>query len=568
MADQKPLLLVDGACHVLRAGRRFAGGVLLLAALTGCGGGGGSSSSPPPPPPAVPEPVGGTAPATPALAHCQGSEGGFFTNVTSALGLCYALEEDDLPRTELRLQGGGIALADANGDGRLDLYVTHGRNAPGRLFRFDGRRFVEVEDSGIAPRATDQAGYFVDVDEDGWPDLVSVQEEGIEIFLNDGDGRFRPNAGAVTLANNRGTTSMAAADYDSDGDLDLFFAHWGTGHTHGQTEFLWEQKGEGVFADVSYRVPTEAALGSEGQSEYSFTPVFADFDDDGDPDLLLASDFGSSQVLRNIAGGDAFTDLTTDVISDENGMGGTVADYDRDGDLDWFVSSIWDVEVVGNWTGNRLYRNDGTGAFEDATDEAGVREGDWGWGACFADFDNDGHVDLFHTNGYPDEAGGKFEADPSRLFMADGHGAFNERAAALGLVHTDQGRGVVCADYDDDGDVDVFIANNGTSPTVFRNDHDNGNGYLSIALAGPRGNPNGIGARVLVRSPHGRQLREMRLGEGYLSHGPARLHFGLGRDRVATLVEVRWPGPQPATSTLRQVPASQRIVIEHPDHAG
>lgn len=509
------------------------------------------------------EPAGGAP--EPPLAHCAADSAGngAFTNVTRDLGLCYEVADDGRERTEIRLQGGGIALADIDRDGRLDLYVTHGRNLRGRLFRFNGARFVERENTGVAPRGIDQAAYFVDVDEDGWLDLISVQEDGIEVFFNDWFGRFRPNAGATNIENTRATTSMAAADYDGDGDLDLFFAHWGTGHTHGQTEFLWEQKGQGTFADVSYRVPTEAADGVVGESEYSFTPVFADFDDDGDADLLLASDFGSSQVLRNIAGGNAFTDLTTDVISDENGMGGTVADYDKDGDLDWFVSSIWDAEVATNWTGNRLYRNDGQGVFEDATDDAGVRQGGWGWGACFADFDNDGHADLFHTNGYPDEGGGKFEADPSRLFMANGDGTFTERAAALGLDHTDQGRGVACADYNDDGKVDVFIANNGKSPTVFRNDHANGNAYLAIDLAGPDGNPQGIGARVLVESASGRQLAEMRLGEGYLSQAPARLHFGLGADRSAT-VEVRWPGPDAETTIVHDIAVSQRNVIRHP----
>ena len=499
------------------------------------------------------------------LAHCRASDGTAFTNVTSELGLCYEVETYADGADEIPLQGGGLALADIDGDGLPELYVSHGRFLHGRLYSFDGERFHLVPQSGIATTGIDQAAYFVDLDEDGWRDLVSAQEEGVEIFLNDRTGRFLPNGEVVNIVNRRATTSMAAADYDQDGDVDLFFGHWGTGHAVGQTEFLWEQKGRGSFADVSYRVPVASADGTQGLSEYSFTPVFADFDGDLDQDLLLASDFGSSQVLRNHAGGDVFIDLTTAVISDENGMGGAVADYDRDGDLDWFVSSIWDADVPTNWTGNRLYRNvDGQGEFEDATDETGVRRGGWGWGACFADFDNDGHVDLFHTNGYPEEGGGKFEADPSRLFMATGDGTFVERATELGLVHTDQGRGVVCSDYNDDGKVDVFIANNGKSPTVFRNDHDSGNSYLAIDLRGRDGNPDALGARVAIRSASGRQIDEVRLGQGYLSHGPPTLHFGLGADRIVTAVEVTWPGPGQLTSRLENVAVNQRLVIEHP----
>ena len=333
---------------------------------------------------------------------------------------------------------------------------------------------------------------------------------------------------------------------------------------------------------MSCRCAPVSSRGRGSKGELSFTPTFADIDADGDPDLLLASDFGTSQIFRN-EDGRAFAEIARHALTDENGMGAAVTDYDRDGDLDWFVTSIHktDRRTGKEPTGNRLYRNVGGGAFEDVSAEAGVREGGWGWGTCFADFDNDGHADLFHTNGWYDIARRnspyeeaedteftEFVNDPSRLFMSNGDGSFTERSSELGIRHTGQGRAAVCADYDGDGRVDIFIANNGAAPTVYRNRIGNANHWLAIALEGRFANPKGIGAQVTVRTAAGRQTQEMLLGSGYLSQGPAVLHFGLGRDPVAQSVEVRWPGPGRRVSRLEAVPADRRLVIREPEARG
>ena len=499
------------------------------------------------------------------LAHCEGSGGSFFRNVTTDLGLCYDASIADIQLTEAEKTGGGLGLADIDNDGLPELYVAHGHSTPGKLFSFDGETFVEREDNGIELLGMDLAGYFIDIDVDGFKDFISVQYEGVEVFRNDGTGNFLVHTDATRIDNRTATWSMAAADYDLDGDLDLFFTHWGTGITDGGTEYLWKNNGEGVFTDASFRVPIKVTMAADNlESEYSFTPTFADFDSDGFPDLLIAGDWESSQVLQNAVGGNVFFDFTTEVISDENGMGSAVADYDRDGDLDWFVSSIWDPNASSNGTGNRLYRNmDGRGTFEDVTDEAGVREGDWGWGSCFADFDNDGHVDLFHTNGFQ-EPRPQFHDDPSRLFMSNGDGTFTERAAELGITHTGQGRGIICTDYNDDGKVDIFIANSGNSPTVFMNDHQNDNHYIAIDLVGIGANPEAIGARVTVTTASGSQIDEVRLGTAYLSHGPATLHFGLGEDDSVSSIDVFWPGPGNLTSRVEMKDVDQRLTITHP----
>ena len=462
--------------------------------------------------------------------------------------------------------------------------MSHGHGETGRLFGWDGDRFERLRDNrGIAPATMDRAGYFIDLDEDGWPDFVSVQTSGLQVFRNDGKGRFRERTDGFGIRADEATYSMAASDYDGDGDLDLFFARWG-GDWSGYrppSRYLWRNDGGGRFEDASRIVPARlvTAPGTAVAREYSFTPTFADIDGDGDPDLLLTGDFGSSQVLRNDAG-IAFVDITGAEITDENGMGAAIGDYDRDGDLDWFVSSIHDPERLSEFgpTGNRLYRNRGGGRFEDATHFAGVRAGGWGWGACLADFDNDGHADLFHTNGWfddhvdgaprADREHAAFLHDRSRLFMSNGDGTFAERGAELGIDHTGQGRGVVCTDYDGDGRVDILIANRGAAPTVYGNVFETGNRWLSIDLKGHRANPQGIGARVTVRTASGSQVREVRLGGSYLSQAPTTLHFGLGGDAVATSVEVQWPGPGAQISRLADVAADRRIAIRQPPRKG
>jgi hypothetical protein len=342
------------------------------------------------------------------------------------------------------------------------------------------------------------------------------------------------------------------------------------------TGYLWKNDGNGFFTDASASVeivPMTNPGRTDGQlNEYSFTPIFTDLNADLYPDLLLAGDFESSQILINNAGL-SFSDFTTDVISDENGMGASIVDYDRDGDFDWFVSSIFhsgiDQIYTGGITGNRLYRNDGNGTFTDVTDNAQVRDGAWGWGSCVEDFDNDGYIDIFHTNGMhtlSTVTGGEdpyedFRQDKSRLFVAQGDGTFLEQASAFGIDHSDQGRGVVCTDYDEDGLVDIFIANNGKPPTVYKNQITNSNHYLQIELIGSNSNRKGIGALVTVTSTSGIQVQQVSTGSSYLSQQPASLHFGLGADTTVTSVVVRWPDSGATTTTMSDIPADQKIVV-------
>src|SRR5262249_8902760 len=256
------------------------------------------------------------------------------------------------------------------------------------------------------------------------------------------------------------------------------------------------------------------------------------------------------------------------VITDGNGMGAAIGDYDGDGDLDWFVTSIWDPNGVaeGNWdtTGNRLYRNRGDGTFEDATDAAGVRVGYWGWGSTFQDLDNDGALDLFHVNGFGaadfPEAN-EFVADPSRLFVNNGDGTSFEPAAQSAVTDADNGRGVAAFDYDGDGDLDLFVHNSEGPGRLYSNDGGNALHWLDVSLRGRTHNTEGIGARIHVTAAEHTQLREVRAGNNYVSQDPAGAHFRLGTASSAS-VEVLWPD---GTRSVREkVAANQRLVIDQP----
>ena len=233
-------------------------------------------------------------------------------------------------------------------------------------------------------------------------------------------------------------------------------------------------------------------------------------------------------------------------------MGSAVGDYDNDGDNDWFVSSIFDVTNAK--IGNRLYRNH-MGAFEDVSVAAGIDDGAWGWGACFIDFENDGDLDIYHTNGWP----GGFAEDTSRAFVNMGDGTFVERAVELGIVDTEMGRGVVCADFDNDGDVDILLLHE--RATLWENE-TTGNNFLRIKLRGIPPNTEAVGARILLTSDFVTQLREIMVGSNFVSQNPTMQVFGLGASTEAD-VTIEWPDGQ--QTFVLGVAHGQTLEFAHPD---
>ena len=311
----------------------------------------------------------------------------------------------------------------------------------------------------------------------------------------------------------------------------------------------------------------EPVASSYGEGfDYTFTPTFARMNEDRYPDLLISADFLTSMYFVNNGDG-TFTNATDrSVIQDRNGMGSAVGDYDGDGDLDWFVTSVWSVpNEAGDQIfelGNRLYRNAG-GELSDVTELAGVQDGGWGWGACFADFDNDGDLDIYHTNGWwlPFEPS-NFHSDKSRFFESDGHGAFVEMSESAGLADKERGYGIVCADFDNDGDADVFQAhrNETNAGTLWRN--DTGGRYLKVELNGLPPNTQAAGARIRVTIGERTQLREIMIGSNFTSQNPAVQMFGLDGAAEVDVVEVEWPDGE--STTMRNVAGDQTLRLDHP----
>ena len=555
----------DGVRGRLGLGRNAlpvrAVGFVALASLAACGGGGDRVDPIPPIPPAPPPPT-----VTPADSG--------FVEVAGQSGLDREFGIVAPQRSFGEEFASGLAAADYDADGDIDLYVAGGDMEPNHLYQNQGDgTFIDVAETvGLALQHRGSGSTFADIDGDGDLDLFVGAIDGQRIHLMENkNGVFvdvTSTSGLSIEADN--TISATFGDYDLDGDLDLVLAHWGNPQRP-DTETLWRNDGHGVFESASIESNIAALLIERDPQvlDRTFTPNFSDIDGDGDLDLLITGDFETSQVFENNGDGTFRRTTNRDVIIDEAGMGAAVGDYDNDGDMDWFVTSIHEE---GNYFGNRLYRNLGDGTFEDATEQAGVARGGWAWGSCFADFDNDGVLDIFHVNGWKGTTGGDgskrgdFTDDQVRLFIGQGDGTFRRRDTTFSLTDRGLGRGVACFDAERDGDIDIVLTNNGDKHLVYyRNDFDNDNHYLGIDLEGVGSNTRGVGAWITVVSESGTQVREVRAGSNYVSQNPTEVHFGLGADTTAE-VTVRWPDG--STSTVANVQADQLFTVEQPPPTG
>ncbi len=443
---------------------------------------------------------------------------------------------------------GGIAAGDVDGDGLVDLILIRADAGSPLLLLNRGDGTFRPRDGALSMLdARSMAPTLGDFTGDGILDLISGAFRSTQpaLLRGNGDGSFRDITDRSEVRSIKNTFSSALGDIDRDGDLDLALSHWDQECRDGCAgDHLWRNEGGGEFAhEPDWDLP--------GYTEdFSFTPNFVDVNSDGWPDLLVAADLRTSRVFLN-QGGTGFVDVTDrEVITDSYGMGAAAGDYDNDGDLDWFVTSNQNPDDPDD--GNRLYRNRGDGVFDDVTPRARVGRGGWGWGACFADFDNDGWLDIFHTNGW-------FEHDDrSKLFMNRRNGRFRESAERYGLLDDGSGRGVSCFDYDRDGDIDILVANHNGSARLYRNDGGNDAAFLGIRLRDTGANMAAVGARVYVTSNGVTQMRELRCGNNYVSQNPVEAHFGLG---AANRARVRIVWPDGTSQNLGKVGTGQLLTI-------
>ncbi len=473
---------------------------------------------------------------------------------------------------------GAAAVGDVDADGWPDVYVTR-FGGPDRLMHNRGNgTFVDIAaQSGLTDAHASSGAAWIDIEGDGDLDLMltTLGDTRYFLYVNDGSGHFeeqgRERGAAVITDHVHVGMSIAVGDYDRDGYLDLFVTDWRPSDALGgrwDHNRLLHNRGEaapGYFEDVTDAMgialaPVAGAVGTS-PGVYGFAPAFVDLDGDLWPELALAADFGTSRLYWN-EGGQAFSDRTeaSGVGTDANGMGSTFGDIDGDGDLDWFVSAIWNPDFP--TTGNRMYLNEGDRTFTDFTDALGLRQGGWGWGTAMFDADLDGDLDLALAAGWPSTP---FAEDPVRLWLNIGPAQWPDLAPAWGITFNRQGRGLVPLDYDRDGDLDLLVLANVEMPALWRNDSETGSWLQVEATAGP-GNPRAIGAHVAVQAQPGgpSQVRVIGVGSHLFGQQDAVAHFGLG-DGAGPLhrVEITWPATG-ARTMLHDVPRGQRIAAQRP----
>ncbi|MDP6634160.1 MAG: CRTAC1 family protein [Phycisphaerae bacterium] len=488
----------------------------------------------------------------------------------------------------------GLALFDYDLDGDTDIYFLNGAPLKGTktaaaprntLYRNDGGfKFTDVtKQTGVGDTGYGLGVAVGDYDNDGDPDIYVNNYGRNVLYQNNGRGVFADVTKSAGVGN--GDKLGAGAnfiDIDKDGDLDLFVANYlkwsyktnvvrknGIHDTYsGPRDYprtantLYRNNGDGTFTDISVASGVAKCAGT------AMGTVCADYDNDGDTDIIVANDEWGNFLFRNdgtgkfsevaLAGGIAY-ELGGDA---QSSMGVACGDYNNDGWLDLQMTS-YQGELA------TLYKNLGNGLFDDVTRITRAGTGTFPhvtWGNGFVDFDNDGDRDLFIACGHVQDNVDKFDDTTTYLtqnvlLMNTGKGKFVNVSDKCGdgLAVKLSSRGAAFDDLDGDGDIDAVILNSRREPTILRNDSPAKNHWLQIRLRGVKTNRDGVGARVKVVSGKLTQIDEVHSGRGYQSHYGMRLHFGLGKIDRVDRVEVRWIGG--GADVLKNVRVDQILKI-------
>ena len=517
-----------------------------------------------------------------------------FADVTAESGVRFVHSFGDGEMSSiLEATGSGCMFFDYDNDGWMDLYAVNcsyleGINEPpeegshileltNQLFHNEGNgRFADVTvKAGVGDPGYGMACIAGDYDNDGWPDVYVTNYGRNTLYHNEGDGSFTEATEEAGVGNELWGVGTVFFDYDLDGDLDLFVGNYlefdpeyrlyyaadafpGPLAYPGQPDVLYRNEGDGRFTDV-----TEAAgVLNEGRA---MGLVAGDYDNDGLVDLYVTNDAMENYLYHNEGNG-RFIDigLESGTAFSANGdasssMGGDFGDFDLDGDLDLFVPDM---------AYNNLYVNVGDDYFEDYTAALGIAEisGQYvSWHGDFLDYDNDGDLDLFITNGDAHY----LEHTQETLLLANvplegGGRTFVDVSGESGefFRHRCVSRGAAAGDYDNDGDLDLFVLHLDQPSQLLRNEGGNARHWLMIDLEGTASNRDGIGARVTVQAGGLVQVAEALTGNGYISQNDSRLHFGLGASNWVDAITVRWPSGR--LQKLVDIAADQVLAVTEP----
>ena len=483
---------------------------------------------------------------------------------------------------------GGCAFFDYDGDGDLDIYLVNGsynetishirgRKNKGKLSNAlycnnGDLSFTDVTNvAGVGHKGMGMAVVTADYDNDGDQDIF-VSNWGPNVFYrNNGNGTFSDITKSAGLDNDQAGIGCTFLDYDLDGFLDLYVGNYidfdpdyqyyyaaqkfpGPLAYHGQPDILYHNNGDGSFTDVTKKAgvynPEGRAMGVNS----------CDIDDDGDWDIFVANDAMENYLYRNNGDG-TFNNiaLRTATGFGQNGEA-TSAMSGEFGDIN--ASGLVDI-IVPDMAYSCIYKNTGAGYFEEMSARMGLAAacGQYtSWSGNLFDFDHDGLVDLFISNGHPHRLIG--EEDLMLLNVSGKH--FENISHKLGDDFQAKfvGRGSAVGDYDNDGDLDILVLNLNNRPCLYRNEGGNSNSWLLIHLVGTKSNRDAIGSRIRLTIDGSTQTRWRMSGSGYLSQSDYRIHFGVGDHKQIDKIEIRWPTGKIQTLTNIKVNQILKIIEE------
>ena len=500
-----------------------------------------------------------------------------FEDATEGSGFTYQYAETG--RDLEKISNAGVYVSDVNNDGWADILALGGtepilfKNEVGEFRKSDA-----VPDLDVNP----YAALFVDVNNNGWEDLLLMPMAGTAVFLENREGTFevRDVGLEVTLD---APISAAAADATGNGYPDIFIIEngdWDRSLPSGYREFIGENRDNGganrLFentGDEFVEITDEAGI--EGE-RWSLATSFLDVTGNGHPDIHVANDF-SRDVLYINEGDRTFRREELGEATDRNGMSSEVADFTGDGRPDIFVTNIYYPESIGTklsgtlearTEGNNLLINDGEGEFQDAAEEYGIRAGGWGWAAVAADFDNDGLIDLIHGTSWDDLIGYGLSADEREeivstypfyrypaVWRGTDTGFERIEPADIGIPELDS-RGIACLDRENNGQLDLVIADASGQYRLFENIGATGKAIQLVLRSDGDGTALGATVEVTGGETRGWQVADSKTD--YVSQRSRMLHFGVGENETVD-IDITWPDG--SEDRYENVETAQRFVV-------